>query len=172
MTAIIGLDLSLTSTGVASSNGWVTRIKIPPSADKFTRHRKISNAVMDHCRDADLVVVEGMSLGTKPQPGLDQRAGLWWLTMEAIDGNDIPWIEVPPSTLKRYATGVGNASKDAVLAAAVRRFPAIDVTGNDEADALWLCQIGADLAGEPMVDMPAAHRAALVKLALPEAVAV
>jgi len=171
---IIGLDLSLSSTGVGCSLGWTELIRVTaPAGFRFSRLRRIKAAVMEHARGADLVVVEGPSFASKSgsQTGHHERAGLWWFVMDAVDGAGLRWLEVPPTSLKKYATGKGNAGKDEVLAAAVRRFPAVEVRGNDEADALWLAAIGADLLGDPMVEMPAANRAALAKLSLPMGVA-
>lgn len=171
---VIGLDLSLSSTGVACSLGWTERIRIrPDGSSRFTRMRWIKAAVMEHARGADLVVVEGPSFASPStgQAGHHERAGLWWFVMDGIDAAGLRWLEVPPTTLKKYATGRGNAGKDEVLAAAVRRFGHIEVRGNDEADALWLAAIGVDLLGQPMVELPAVNRSALVKLQLPEGVA-
>ena len=169
---VVGLDLSLTSTGVASNAGWTERIRTRPGADPFTRLRTIRSEVLDRVRGglehADLVVVEGPAFrGAGNETGHHQRAGLWWLVLEAIDARDIPWAQVPPACLKRYATGKGNASKDEVLAAVIRRFPAVEVAGNDAADALVLAAMGADHMGVPMVEMPAAHRTGLAKVAWP-----
>jgi len=165
---VIGLDLSLTSTGVASNAGWADRIRTRPALDPFDRLRSIRSNVLDHVRHADLVVVEGPAFrGAGNETGHHQRAGLWWLVLEAIDARSIPWAQVPPACLKRYATGKGNASKDEVLAAVIRRFPAVEVAGNDEADALVLAAMGADHLGCPMVEMPAAHRTGLAKVAWP-----
>lgn len=159
---VIGLDLSLTSTGIASSLGWVDRIR--PAGAGMQRLRFIRDAILGYVvAPTDLVVVEGPSYGSVGARQ-HERAGLWWHVMETIDRHDLRWVQVAPAALKRYATGSGNAGKDAVLTAAVRRFPAIEVTGNDEADALWLAAIGAELLGEPMVELPAAQRFVVDKI--------
>lgn len=80
----------------------------------------------------------------------------------------MPLLVVTPAQLKTYATGKGNASKDAVLAAAVKRYPAWDITGNDVADAVVLMAIGSRLLGHPIeASLPQTHLRALDKLALP-----
>lgn len=165
---VIGLDLSLTSTGVAGSDGWVERIRVRDDGTPFNRLRAIRDRVRDYASSAtDLVAVEGVAVQSRTGQALT-RAGLWHLVMEDVDARGVPWMQVPPTSLKKYATGKGNAGKDEVLAAAVKRFPAVDVRGNDEADALWLAAIGADLLGQPMLELPQTHRAALAKLRLPE----
>jgi crossover junction endodeoxyribonuclease RuvC len=168
---VIGLDLSLASSGVAGNagGGWVARIRTESSTEpaQLARLRWIRGAVMDYTRHADLVMVEGLAFSSQTGQHLT-RAGLWHLVVEAIDAAGIPWAQVIPGTLKRYATGKGNAGKDQVLAAVVRRFPAVEVTGNDQADALVLAAMGADHLGHPLVPMPAAHRAALQAVAWPD----
>lgn len=164
---VIGLDLSLSSTGVACNLGWVDRIRTKPdNVGPFYRLREIRDRVTQFTDGADLVVVEGLAVASQTGQHLT-RAGMWHLVMEAVDDARIPWAEVPPTTLKKYATGKGNAGKDEVLAAVIRRFPGIEVRGNDEADALVLAAMGADSLGAPMVEMPAAHRAALSKVLWP-----
>lgn len=168
---VIGLDLSLTSTGVAGSDGWVDRIRIRDDGTPFNRLRAIRDRVRDYAATAtDLVAVEGLAVQSRTGQALT-RAGLWHLVMEDVDARGVAWVQVPPTSLKKYACGKGNAGKDEVLAAAVRRFPAIDVRGNDEADALWLAAVGADLLGVPMLEIPKMHRDALAKLRLPEGLA-
>lgn len=50
----------------------------------------------------------------------------------------IPYTAVPVQTIKKHATGKGNAKKDAMIAAAAVKWPAKNVTDDNEADALWL----------------------------------
>lgn len=62
----------------------------------------------------------------------------------AAEQRKIPYQGVPVQHIKKYATGSGNADKDAVLRAMRARHKRIDVLGYDEADALALWA----LAGE------------------------
>jgi crossover junction endodeoxyribonuclease RuvC len=71
-------------------------------------------------------------------------------------------VEVSPTCRARYATGRGNASKDDVLSAVVRRYSGVDVNGNDEADSLVLAALGARWLGCPIDDpMPKANLEAM-----------
>jgi crossover junction endodeoxyribonuclease RuvC len=177
---VVGLDLSLTSSGVASL--WdgtlvapyrVTRIQSKPGRGATTlearaeRLQTIVAEVLVWAADADLVVIEGPSFGQARQGGQHDRAGLWWLMVGQLTKCQVPTVEVPPACRAKYATGVGNASKDAVLAATVRRYPAIDVTGNDIADAVVLAAMGARHLGWPIDRMPATHLTAMAKVAWP-----
>lgn len=177
---IVGLDLSLTSTGVATidegADVRVDRIATKPTGDNLWHraHRlhRIFERIVNEVHSYDgrqLVVVEGPSYGQARQGGQHDRAGLWWLVVnELVVMCEIPVAEVPPALVKRYATGRGNAGKDEVLAAVIRRYPSVEVTGNDQADALVLAAMAADHYGAPIATVPAANRAALDKVAWPE----
>lgn len=154
----VGLDLSLTSTGVATiRNGAavVRRITSKPTKDATTEDTSarldtlvaaIVSAIPSS--DATLVAVEGPSFGSTGG-AQHERGGLWWLVRRALRAEGLDVVVVPPTVVKKYATGAGNAQKDRVLAAVVRRYPDVDVTGNDEADALVLAAIRARNAGFP-----------------------
>lgn len=155
---VVGLDLSLKRTGVATAAG--SDSLTPPDGLKgLARLRWIRAAVLGWARDADLIVVERVTYSTIGQYA-KENAGLWYVVMVAIDARQIRWIDVVSNTRAKYATGNGRADKDAVLKAAIRRLP-IEVENNDEADAAWLCALGHDLLGQPLVDLPATHRDAL-----------
>jgi Holliday junction resolvasome RuvABC endonuclease subunit len=115
----------------------------------------------------DLVAIEGYSFGAKGRAFLS-LAELGGIVRHGLWTRVIPYVEVPPSTVKTYATGKGNAGKDDVLAAAVRRGgDRFTGTSNDEADAFWVWALVMDLAGAPPIVLPQTHRRALDKLQLP-----
>lgn len=177
---VVGLDLSLTSTGVAvvdddplRTQPMVTVSRVTSSGrtgatldERCQRLRVLRQKVCEAARPADLVVVEGPSFGQHRQGGQHDRAGLWWLVVAALQGN-APVVEVPPSVRAKYATGAGNAGKDAVLAAVVRRYPDVEVRSNDEADALVLAAMGARHLGRPIDALPQVHLQAMGKVHWP-----
>jgi crossover junction endodeoxyribonuclease RuvC len=116
---------------------------------------------------ADLVVVEGPSYAST-SPHTHDRAGLWWLVVGRLLNCGHRVAIAPPSSRAKYGTGKGNAGKDLVLASVVRRYPDVEVTGNDEADALLLAAMGARRLGAPIDDLPKTHLAALSGVAWPE----
>ncbi len=180
---VVGLDLSLTSTGVAVINDGdiaLRRIrskgtKTATLAERRDRLARIADEVP--MLDIDLVVIEGPSYGQHRQGGQHDRAGLWWLLVDmyltAINdpetGEPTRVAEVPPAVRSKYATGKGNAPKDHVLASVVRRYPDVTVDGNDTADALVLAAMGARALGQPIeTSLPAAHLAAMDAVAWPD----
>lgn len=52
--------------------------------------------------------------------------------------NDIPYEGVPVQTIKKHATGKGNADKKQMLDAAIKKFPRTNIVDDNQADALWL----------------------------------
>jgi crossover junction endodeoxyribonuclease RuvC len=172
---ILGLDLSLTATGVAvvTTNDTDHRyrtevIKRPAAQRDWTERRRIrwmaneiaTHATAHHPRGHwDLAVVEGLAF-SRTTGHATTRAGLWWLVTEELDLDGIPLAVMSPTCRAKYATGRGNAGKDAVMLAVARRFPDFH-GGEDEADALVLAAAGADYLGHPIAALPATHRAAL-----------
>ena len=57
----------------------------------------------------------------------------------------IPYEAVPVGTIKKHATGKGNANKDAMIAAAQER--GFDVTDDNEADALAILHWAIETSG-------------------------
>lgn len=167
--AVLGLDLSLTATGVALPDGSTRLIKLGSCCNRgMKRLASIRRQVLGMVQEsgAELVSVEGYSFGSRDSHAhaLGELGGVIRL---ALSEAGVPYIDVPPSSLKKYATGKGNATKELVLVHAVRRleYPGSD---NNEADALWLRALGLDFLGSPVVEMPQLNRTALEKIDLIE----
>jgi crossover junction endodeoxyribonuclease RuvC len=166
---VIGLDLSLTGTGVAiiGHNGVSTGLikskgkKGDSLASRRERLKLIRHDLSMLIPTNALVVIE--------QPAYSQtggshhdRSGLWWMVVDLAIEWGFTVVEVSPTGVKKYATGKGNASKDAVLAAVVKRYLDVDVTDNNIADALTLAAMGARALGLPVEkSMPALNLTAM-----------
>lgn len=178
---IIGLDLSLTATGVAMIDDGVVTVSTIRSAGKAAASleeragriarlaSQASAAAASPLTTADLVVIEQPAFSRTTGHHHD-RSGLWWLVVQRCLSEGAIVAEVTPSGLKKYACGKGNADKDAVLLAVARRYPEVAIRNNNEADALILAAMGADHLGAPIATMPAAHRDALDAVRWPQAV--
>lgn len=170
MKRVLGIDLSLTGTGLATIDddglhAWTFKSKLTGLA----RLRSIRAELAYQRQDITLVVLEGPSYGSQQgsQQGHHERAGLWWLVVERLDQQSIPVAVAPPKSLKKYATGKGNASKEQVLVAAAKRIEGFD-GDNNAADAAWLALMGADFLGAPLVQVPVVQRDALDGVAWPD----
>lgn len=181
---VVGLDLSLTATGVASiaqddsDSGapWVM-----PTVETFVfgtgtagdairsrslRLRGLADRICQQVRTADLAVIERPAFGASgaTSGAITDRAGLWWLVVARLDAAfGIPVVEVSSNTLKMYALGIGKGSKDQVLSTVVRRYGhlAPELADNNEADALILADMGARYFGQALVDLPLTHLRAM-----------
>lgn len=160
---IIGLDLSLTSTGVARADGSSLRIRSKKTGPE--RLHEIQEAVAILIRGADLCIIEGYSYGSKGR-SVFQIGELGGVIRHFLWEYGLPYVEVAPSALKKFATGRGNAGKDEVLAAAIRR---LDYQGssNDEADALFLRHMALTHYELSVIPFPQAHLEALAKVEWP-----
>jgi Holliday junction resolvasome RuvABC endonuclease subunit len=159
--AVMGLDLSLTATGIAYPDGLASVVRSKKKgAERLVEIRAwIETSLLNY--DTDLVVIEGPAFGRpNGMHALGQLAGVVYVRLHELKQRH---LEVPPSCVKKYATGKGNAKKVDVLQAAWKRL-GYEGTDDNEADALWLRAVGMELLGEPVVDVPALHRTALDKL--------
>lgn len=146
---VVGLDLSMTKTGVTlgvdGTIRTITRVGSP--ADDGTlegrslRLRGMVTRLWPYVATADLVVIEQPSFGSTGGKAHD-RSGLWWMMVGRITGAHIPVVEVAPATVKVYATGKGNAAKVEVMAQMIRRHPELAIHDDNEADSLVLCCMG------------------------------
>lgn len=146
---IVGLDISLRSTGYATPEK-VSTIRTrydPPECYEFARERVA--AIVTDCRlvvDGELepavAVLEGPSFRSH-KPGGREVTELRGVVRLELWKAGVPTIEVPPKTLKLYATGSGKASKDDMVRAAAREL-GYEGSSDDEADATWLRRVGLD----------------------------
>jgi Holliday junction resolvasome RuvABC endonuclease subunit len=161
---IVGLDLSLTATGVADQAG--ARVLRTGHLRGPERLKKLGAEIDRICTGkdyleikADVVVMEGPSFGSEHshQYSIGKLAGV---VEVCLYQRGIPFVVVPPSTLKKFATNKGNASKDMVLAEAVRMNN--EINDNNAADAFWLRLMGLAHYEQRDVIAPA-FRAAVLK---------
>jgi len=160
---IIGIDPSLTSTGIIILRDGEVELaettKNRPEIGTINRVRLIREriaSIIENLSDGkqwqapDLIVIEGFSYGSKGRSVFD-IAYLGWRIREELERlkerDNIPWIEVPPSQLKQFATGKGNANKEIILQQVYKRW-GVEFGDNNQADAYVLAQIGRAYLGE------------------------
>ena len=171
---VIGLDLSLTSPGIAGAD-WAMAAR-PGKRRGHERMDWLLGAIGLCVKDgADLVVVEGAAYAQGGQAGHHELAGLWWQVTQFLWRHRIPYAVVTPHGRTIYATGRANPAHDyprkdrarvakgMVRAVAVERYGVeCDGPGRyDQADATILAAMGLDWLGYPTVPVPDTHRRAL-----------
>jgi crossover junction endodeoxyribonuclease RuvC len=166
---IYALDLSLKKTGCCHPDG-STHLITTTTLSGPHRLAYLRDAILRCVTTApmlDLAVIEGQSYGHNTQGHAD-LAGLHAVVKVALWERGIPYVDVPPSSLKMVACGSGNASKDDVHEAAIRRL-GYRGGNKDQADALWLwtaARVHYGCAGVP--ELPATHRRGLGKIPWPD----
>lgn len=162
---VIGLDLSITSTGVALPDGTTYRIKTR-AGDGYRRLTHIRDSIRDDLAEhrPHLAVIE--DLPTKMHATSLKIIGkLHGVVVGELLDAEVPFAYVPPATLKQFACDKGNAEKAQLAAAAYLAAGAefADDKGGDQCDAWWLRAAGHDWCGVPLFDLPQAQRDRLSK---------
>lgn len=171
---VVGLDLSLTATGIASINldngltefGLVKSQRVGDEiVDMVARLRTMLAGINSYMPDRPaLVVIEAPSLRSKyGKP--HERAGLWWQTVTWVDGQGHVVAQARPRTRAKYVAGhlpVKNSGKGPdkreIVAASRADFPHHAALKNDNvADAFGLARMGARYLGSP-IDSSTRHR--------------
>lgn len=157
---VMGLDLSLTASGIATPHG--KRGQIITRSTGMPRLATIRDAVLETARDAHLVAIEGYAFGRPNQAAhLGELGGVVRL---ALHEAGISYVDIPPASAKKYATGRGNATKPDMRMALFQR-AGIDERDDNAVDAWWLRAMALDHLGHPLVELPAVNRSALAKVA-------
>lgn len=163
MARVIGIDVSLTSTGIAIVHRDLRAAadtietkghRGDTVSDRFARLMRIDNAVADWIYGGPLnascsptlTVIEAPVSVRHPGGSTWDRAGLWWSIVRTALACG-PVATVSPTTRAKWATGKGNADKAAVAAFMTRYAPNVPIGNSDEADALALAYMGAQKLG-------------------------
>ncbi|AXN53275.1 RuvC-like resolvase [Mycobacterium phage Thonko] len=179
MPRILGIDTSLTATGLAridvgptpGGKTWnicTATVGAPkPTADKSKRAmaRRV-NALIEQIEGAidasvDVIAIEGLAYAAKG----DSAWVLPWVfgrVIELAERHDKALLVVGTSQRAKYVTGKGNADKDTVMLAVARQWPEAEVANNNEADALAVAAVAAHRIGFPICE-PTAYRNEVVE---------
>jgi Holliday junction resolvasome RuvABC endonuclease subunit len=147
------LDLSLTSLGAARLDEQIETTQLRTTRKGHSRLNWLIGGAADYVTGCDLVAIEGPSYNSKNAYS-HETAGLWWLVAHELHRRAVPYLSIPPAVLKKFATGNGNAPKLDVAIAAVKRFPAVELTSHDAADALWLLAMLCERYNCALAEMP------------------
>lgn len=190
MTRVLGIDPSLTSTGVAlidaDLRATTYRVESAPpkrgrgdkTAPTLPERRERIRAVVERATElvlpahprVDLAVIEGPSYGSVGA-GQWERGWLWGAIVDRLILAEVPVAVVPPTVRAKWATGSGAAGKSPVAVHLSRMWPNVPEDVSDDVwDALALASIGAQHVGLLPVEL-VRHREQLDKVAWPELVA-
>jgi Holliday junction resolvasome RuvABC endonuclease subunit len=163
--AILGLDLSLTATGICDIKGHTFTVKTKTAAGD-RRLVTIADAVCELAINGrvDLAVIEDLPTHAK-------SAGITGMVQGAVRTElmrlGVPYVLVTPASLKKWTTGKGNADKVAMGVESLKRFGR-QFANDNECDAHALRAMALDALGYALAPMPAVNRAALAAVAWPQ----
>lgn len=117
--------------------------------NRFVRYDKYAAAVEDllsqwavsHCYVEGYGYANAHTLVTLVELGTTVR--------QVLHESDARWYEVPPTILKKFVTGKGNAKKELMIMNVYKRFQ-LECQNDDEADAVALAFFGAAHQGCPV----------------------
>lgn len=143
---VAGIDPSTKCIGYADPTGVTHRIEPRHGAsDNALRldelETGLGRAIAIHPPRPDLILIEGYSLHSPGRLALIRLGEIGGVIRRMLRANGFEYVEIPPSSLKRFATGRGNATKDQMVAAAIR-LGARGSVNDDEADAFHLRRMG------------------------------
>ncbi len=155
VSAVIGIDPSLTATGVATESGaWTITTKAGDPKRLQTIYQRL-NATLASAWGDGLAVIEDLPTNAHGAGLTGMAQGV--IRLAAINCG-LPYVTVPAATLKKYATGKGNATKADMRMAWFQR-AGEDVRDDNQVDALWLRQIGLALIDDvSVIQMPKPNR--------------
>lgn len=191
---VVGVDLSMTSTGVAEvfPDGTVKTHRIeseppkrakgdktpPTMRERYQRLHRVEGDIAgialfhpryitSHLDYPALIVIEAPSYGSTGA-GTWDRAGLWWMVVDRLSDRDRVPVIVPPKTRALWATGSGAAGKSPIAVHLSRMWPDVDpAISDDEWDALALASMGAQRLGWIPTEL-ARHREQLARVDWPD----
>lgn len=149
----MGLDLSLTSTGFAyiSDNAFEQEYygAFKTKLKGHSRLKWILASIKEKIRESKpaVIVIEGFSFGSigRGVTGLAELRGVVDAVIDDYIGEDefARVIHVSPSSIKKFTTGYGRASKEDMVAAVNKELNlSLTLKENDAADALALALYG------------------------------
>jgi Holliday junction resolvasome RuvABC endonuclease subunit len=157
MSKIMGLDLSLTGTGmVVLDNGSIMSkklIKTKPTEKTYiaeiNRLLHIKAEIVSEIERVvpDLVLIEGMAFAVRQTTAVMQLAGLNYMIREYLAIKKIPFIICAPSSLKKFILGKGVGPKDVMMLEVYKTF-GVSFLDPDTCDAFALAQCGVAVLGE------------------------
>ena len=164
MPSVIGIDLSLSSTGICSPSG---SFAYQAKTKGMVRLAEIRDGVMlvMAAHEDPVVLVEGYSFSSRNSQShaLGELGGVVRL---ALYESGVPYIDIPPTSRAKFATGKGNASKNEVVSSVSARTGIVwsGKGADDMCDAWVLREMGLARLGESEYTWPEANLSAMDKI--------
>lgn len=171
----VGLDLSLTNTGVAiltdnlDDSPRVLSIKTTPKYDLYTRAEmalgKLEVFLNDHIVSNKIThfFTEGFAFGATGQIfNIAEFSGIIKYHINKIWFRDSDFFQIPPTSLKKFITGKGTAKKELMIKEVYKRYQ-FDTNDDNAADAFSLAVMGRAYLSKPCDTLTDFQKDALLK---------
>ena len=159
---VLGLDLSITGTGVAHTvEGAVCThlIKTNPK-HRDSRLTQLQNEIREYAAGAELCLIEAPTPRSPSSVVSGMVQGAARLVLLELG---IPYGTLMPASLKKYATGKGTGDKVPMAIAALKR-AGLEFEDDNQCDGFWLWVAANDVLGQPVFDLPQINRESLKKI--------
>lgn len=152
MIRAIGLDLSISASGVALADGTCRTFRPTVGTDQPARRlHELVERIATWLRQADVAVIEGYNPGGHQGFTMVRLAELGGAIRVLLHERNIPYVEIAPKSLKLFAAGTGDAKKEQMIT--VAQACGATVANDNEADA-WLLRLAALQRYEPRWEWP------------------
>ena len=161
---VMGLDLSLTSTGCSiNSRTCVVGTKTKSAERLSVISKLILNLALDN--SVDVAIIEGYSFASRNSQA-HSIGELGGVVRMRLWENGIPFINVPPTCRAKFATGKGNAGKNEVISAISARTGIVwsGAGADDMCDAWILEQMAKQFLNESSFSWPKVNIESLEKI--------
>lgn len=140
----VGIDQSLTGFAVCAidaDGNWAAQVWKPETRGS-ERLAQIRSKLLEYLDELDVidVAMEAAIVVSRNGTVLGELAGVVKEVLFTVF--DRPPMAVPPTTLKKYVTGSGNASKSVIMMSLLKRY-GVEIPDDNAADAYALSSICA-----------------------------
>jgi Holliday junction resolvasome RuvABC endonuclease subunit len=171
---VLGIDPSLTGFAICYSvpgkalieGRWASK-PCDGVRPRLARYEQLIRGTLEIvlAQQPSLILIEAYAYGARGGMQFDRTELGGVLRLELIRRTEVevPIIEPTPSTLKKFTTGSGLATKDAMVSTLAKKHQRVFRT-DDAADAFALCQLGLALTGQVPAPSTKPERLYLAKL--------
>jgi Holliday junction resolvasome RuvABC endonuclease subunit len=156
VTNVIGIDPSLTATGFCQQ-GRTWAVRATAGDERLVGLWAATTITAERC---DLAVLEDLPVHGMGAGKTGMAQGVIRLALMQLG---VPYATMAPGTLKKFATGRGNATKADMRIELYKR-AGLDLADDNQVDAWWLCQAGLLHLGAGEIALPKLHTDALAKV--------
>lgn len=153
---VLGIDPSLTGFAICYSvpgkplieGRWASK-PCDGVRPRLARYEQLIRGTLEiaMAQRPSLILIEGYSFNSRGGMQFDRVELGGILRFELARRSNAPIIEPAPSTLKKFTTGTGLATKDAMVSTLAKKHQRV-FRNDDAADAFALCQLGLALTGQ------------------------